>query len=1783
MKTSIILSIGRKRTSYLLNMLVLFFSFSVISFSQALSGTYTIGPGGDFTTFSAAADTLQSRGVSGPVVFNVLSGTYSEQFTLDYVPDADETHTITFQSLTGDSTDVILKYDAGGDADNFLMTLKRCRYVTFRGMTFQALDKTYNRIITIEDYAEYLTIENCVFKGRYNTNAVVRGAHIQASNALLDHLKIRHNHFSRASYGIFCNSSGKNNLYPEIQYNRFDSTGYCAVYLNTAEAPRIMHNAVNYATYGMHISTSANATVIQSNILKNVVFGMHLTSLKSASGYESFITNNLIAANRRGRTGIEITHSYYFNVYNNTVLVNDDNKSCRALSLEYCTGSTVNVLNNNLVSLNDGVAIYVGNTGDLHQCDYNNFYTPGRIFAYWNDHGECEDFRTLKMISGDNARSVFAFPYFVSDTDLHPRSAWLDGKGVQISGVTEDADGNIRDNPPDIGCYEFTATSAVKPPLSGTKTIGPGGDYETLGDAIADARIKGVSDSLRLQFLTGTYGEQCVITPIAGASSEHPVILESVTGKAEDVHIRYQAVGSEDNFVLQLKGSSFIHIRDLTLEAAGPGFCRVFELRGMVDSLQVESCVIAGTPQGDANRGGRLVFSNHLNFHHITFHGNTFLNGSTTIILNLTEATTLPGELEILNNTFPGNGYQAVYLYRVESPVIADNFIYGSDFGISISLATEKLLIKNNYIHTLYGHGIHLNSCSLPVDRHGRIYNNFIVCNGTSPNRDVVEVMNCELIEMYYNSISNHSNSSKSRPLYIYAGQDLWVKNNIFSNEGSEMAINVMNVTPSSFPVFDYNCLYTEGPVLGYWNQECADLDAIKAASGKNEHSLDADPLFVSDTNLHVTSLSLDSAAAPVSWILTDYDGDMRNSQFPDIGADEFGGGMNHPPLAVNDTATVIKGEDITIDLLQNDRDPDNDSVYISWLGSPLHGSIHRISRGVIYTAEAGYEGWDSLFYVVSDIYNARDTAWLFVRVRSRTFTIAMTDMDQIGPGNALWCDFDMDGDLDVSLAGRTTERCINALYSSEFFLGPYELFGEINPGWVDEAMIWGDYDNDGDPDLIIAGVENYSHKKTYLYSNQNAHMIPVSVNIEDVEAKSVDWGDFDNDGDIDLLITGILGKDGSITNRLAKLYRNDGAGAGQDGSWVFTEFMDLGASYGASAKWGDYDLDGDLDILYSNQIGGGGYTYVKIYRNNNNGSSFTKIDDIFPYVIGNAGWIDYDNDGDLDIFTISQWPFDSLDVINILRNDPGPGGERVFVKINTGIQKGYNALSADWGDYDGDGDADLILTGFEEHDTISRHVTRLYENLGDGRFKEVESDLPDVCNGTAQWGDFNRDGKPDILLTGTLNNHYGNPVTEIYLNNTSYANTAPEIPQNLRCELSDTLVRLIWSPATDDETPSAGLTYNLRIGTTPGGSEVMSAMADPVTGTIFVPQTGNAGHNTFYILKGLLKDTTYYWSVQAVDPGYMSSAFSPEQSFTITSAYDIGLEFYDLEDTTLTRGKLIVAHRKENEQYCDHTEGRDVIGTHMTTVEEFPAGAVTASYEPDRDDYPGLIRTYLGGVAFFRDAAWLDLQRDTSGVQIHVLKVKRISGTNTITGTLINSSDSSALYQRWVFLVDQNGEIVKFDVTDDAGRFTFDSIPPGHYYFDADFWYWPMDENNDSVIIAQENQVYSIAGVLKDLKISIVISNVTGRRDLTGPAPVTVWPNPVQEDLYLRFDKPQERPVTVRITGMDGRVRKSLHFATVPAGAVVVLPAGDLPPGVYILSVQGEKMNYKTRIIRIR
>ena len=191
---------------------------------------------------------------------------------------------------------------------------------------------------------------------------------------------------------------------------------------------------------------------------------------------------------------------------------------------------------------------------------------------------------------------------------------------------------------------------------------------------------------------------------------------------------------------------------------------------------------------------------------------------------------------------------------------------------------------------------------------------------------------------------------------------------------------------------------------------------------------------------------------------------------------------------------------------------------------------------------------------------------------------------------------------------------------------------------------------------------------------------------------------------------------------------------------------------------------------------------------------------------------------------------------------------------------------SVAWGDYDNDGRLDFLLATYG--------ASQVWRNTGGGFSNvtaSVASGLPGIENGSAAWGDYDNDGRLDFLLTGS---------GQLWRNNMSVAaNAPPAAPTGLSSTLSGATVSLSWNPPADDRTPSAGLNYNLRIGTTPGASDVLAPMA-LTDGLRLLPALGNAQTGTDAVMN--LPFGRYYWSVQAVDTSFAGSPFAVEQQFTI-------------------------------------------------------------------------------------------------------------------------------------------------------------------------------------------------------------------------------------------------------------------------------------------------------------
>ena len=462
--------------------------------------------------------------------------------------------------------------------------------------------------------------------------------------------------------------------------------------------------------------------------------------------------------------------------------------------------------------------------------------------------------------------------------------------------------------------------------------------------------------------------------------------------------------------------------------------------------------------------------------------------------------------------------------------------------------------------------------------------------------------------------------------------------------------------------------------------------------------------------------------------------------------------------------------------------------------------------------------------------------------------------------------DYDNDGCLDILIAGQGYENGGWQHLSKIYHNNGNGTFTDINAPLIGvkfSAVAWGDYDNDGDLDVVLCGEAQDDTKVCKVYENQGEGVFaenPDAV-LPGVFNGAVAWGDYDNDGKLDILLSGDTG---GFTG-FSEIYRNNG-----DGTFTPIDAGLIGFS-DASAAFGDYNNDGKLDVLLSGISGDAGVC-SKVYRNNGNGT-FTSVGGSMPgAAYGSAAWGDYDNDGDLDFLVTGT-------SVYIMRNY---GNDTFFPTGSTYFPSPLAYSHAAWGDCNNDGKLDIVLTG-DIGQGMPERISRVYLNMYPAGFVML-TQLIGASNGSAAWGDYNNDEKLDILQTGSLEiGETDNTV--LYENIFADPNTPPETPADLKAVTGIKKVTLRWGKSSDAQTPQSGLTYNLYVGTTQESVNVLSPMADISSGWRKVAALGSQNENTSWVIKDLPVGK-YFWGVQALDTAFAGSAFATG-SFTVRP--DIG------------------------------------------------------------------------------------------------------------------------------------------------------------------------------------------------------------------------------------------------------------------------------------------------------
>ena len=405
------------------------------------------------------------------------------------------------------------------------------------------------------------------------------------------------------------------------------------------------------------------------------------------------------------------------------------------------------------------------------------------------------------------------------------------------------------------------------------------------------------------------------------------------------------------------------------------------------------------------------------------------------------------------------------------------------------------------------------------------------------------------------------------------------------------------------------------------------------------------------------------------------------------------------------------------------------------------------------------------------------------------------------------------------------------------------------------------DVNLDGNIDLYING----SAKSKLLFNSSSGYFSESSwLQNMSVTYSDGKWGDVNMDGRPDLFLMGVNEYGDNILN---ELFINTGTDLDEDPTTIFPSL------FTGSSAWGDYDNDGDPDLIIGGRTANPNSSVSRLYQNDPIGrlTEVTTADAINGIKAGAFRFADLDADGDLDLI-MSGWNKIEGDLVTyILENEPLGTFSLASGQIDFAVA--YGTIDAI--DLNLDGLQDIVISGADDVSIYSGRVHslsgRVYMNNGDGTFNEIKQ-----LNGarSAKFVDVDQDGIPDLVANGTT--EIGNPdstFSDVYLNTSSGSNQDPEPPNALTAFAVSTRAIFSWGTGSDDIDESAGLSYNIRIGTSSGGNELVSSS---------VPyNSSNVGRRLIREFNEI-PHGTYYWAVQTVDASGNISEWSQQDTLFI-------------------------------------------------------------------------------------------------------------------------------------------------------------------------------------------------------------------------------------------------------------------------------------------------------------
>ncbi len=485
-----------------------------------LAGTYTInknpapGTTNNFLSFTNAVSAL-ACGITGPIIFNVVADTYTEQVRIGRVPGISAINNVTFQSANSSATSAKLTYNSTVASSNYVLRFDSSSYLVFKNLTIAATSAIYSRAVEFAGNSSNDSLLNCVIIVPAVTTTSTASAAVYAAALTGSNLVIKGNTIQNGSSGIYLAGANASTLSSGhlIEGNTITGAYNYGIYSAFTNHLKVDSNLVRVSSplapvsYGIYATGADNGYIFAANkitiagAVSSSVYGLYLTNsdapvndsgiiagnmiianfgnTASIYGLTNYLSsgnntiNNVIAIKSAGATayGLYSYNSTDINYYNNSIniAVPASVNTYAAYFNHTATNGNIKIKNNIFSNTGTGKALFVNNP-TYFSGDYNMLFSAGANLVQVSS--PAANYPTLKSWSSAyywDVNSIVYKPAFVSDTALQPNIAapnvWaMHGRGIQISGNNYDFSHNYRPDAlvkgvPDLGAYEFLPSS----------------------------------------------------------------------------------------------------------------------------------------------------------------------------------------------------------------------------------------------------------------------------------------------------------------------------------------------------------------------------------------------------------------------------------------------------------------------------------------------------------------------------------------------------------------------------------------------------------------------------------------------------------------------------------------------------------------------------------------------------------------------------------------------------------------------------------------------------------------------------------------------------------------------------------------------------------------------------------------------------------------------------------------------------------------------------------------------------------------------------------------------------------------------------------------------------------------------------------------------------------------------------------------------------------------------------------------------------------------------------